>query len=119
MKRIIILLFIILLSASSIMADTVYEIDTEYGKEKVVIPDGYTEKDVLLKVAKAYYELNHDAEILKNQLQETTESCESYLSENKSLREKYNDLITDYDVLIKKLDLRNSLTIMFFDSIKR
>lgn len=109
MKKVIFIVLIAILGCFSLLASTTYEIDTKYGKEKVVIPDGYTEKDVLLEVAKAYYEQNHDMKDIQSQLDSLTETAESYIEENASLRAKYQDLIQDYDVLIKRLEQKAKL----------
>ena len=80
------------------------DIDTKYGKEQVVIPDGYTAEEVLLIVAKNYYELNHEHEELLIKAEELNNSLAEYVELNKSLREKYDALILDYDSLVKKVE---------------
>ena len=110
MRRLIAFIFMIMIGLVPVMAETVYTIDTEYGQEQVVVPDGYTDTDVLLIVAKAYYEQTHEIEELKSQIENLTESSDNYISENKALRLKYDDLIKDYDVLVKRLEQRNMLS---------
>ena len=85
-------------------AATTFDIDTKYGKEQVVIPDGYTAEEVLLIVAKNYYELNHEHEELLIKAEELNNSLAEYVELNKSLREKYDALILDYDSLVKKVE---------------
>lgn len=110
MKKLIILLFVILsLSATSLYADTIYTIDTDYGEKTVVIPDGYTEKDVLLTIAKNYYELNEEDKQLKEKVNELNTQVTEYISENKSLREKNATLTENYSQLLGKYRTLNSM----------
>lgn len=107
--RKIVLIVLMALLYTPVFSDITYEINTKYGKEQVVIPDGYTEKDVLLKLAEAYYEQDHDIKELEEEITNLIKASEDYISENKSLRLKYEDLIKDYDVLVNRLNLRNNL----------
>lgn len=103
MKKFIIGL-LLLCVASFCFADTVYEIDTKYGKEQVIIPDGYTEKDVLLIIAKNYYELNYEHTELEESVEKLNTTIETYIEQNKDLRDKYSNLIIKYDDLVKEIE---------------
>jgi len=83
-------------------ASTTYEIETKYGTRKLVIPDGYTEQEALLIIAKSYYEQNEEYKELQNKVEGLTDSVEEYVVENQTLREEYDDLLNTYDILIKK-----------------
>lgn len=85
-------------------ATTTYDIDTKYGKEQVVIPDGYTAEEVLLIVAKNYYELNHEHEELIVKAEELDKSVSSYIEANRELRDKYLKILADYDNLVKEVE---------------
>ena len=85
-------------------AATTYDIDTKYGKEQVVIPDGYTAEEVLLIVAKNYYELNHEHEELLVKAEELDKSVSSYIEANRELRDKYLKILADYDNLVKEVE---------------
>lgn len=108
MKKIILILCILLLVAP-LCAETTYTIDTEYGEKTVVIPDGYTEKDVLLVLAKNYYELNEEDKILKEKVDSLTTQVSSYMEENKHLRQSNTTLQEKYDSLVKKQETLNSM----------
>lgn len=109
MKKLILITLLMLGVLCSLMAETVYTIDTDYGQEQVIIPDGYTDTEVLLKIAKAYYELNRDYKDLRTETEELTLASETYIKDNQILRAKYQDLILDYEVLVKKLEQKNLL----------
>lgn len=111
MKKIFILL-LLLLTLIPLYSETVYNVETAYGNKTVVIPDGYTDKEVLLIIAKSYYELNEE----QKQLTEEYENLKSLLSEykdiNTSLRNLNSELQNNYDSLIKKLETLNSMGIV-------
>lgn len=109
MKRLLIfvLLFFCLVP---IFADAVYEIETSQGTQQVVIPEGYTEKDVLLAIAKAYYELSWDFDELTIKAQKLSEDIDTYIAENKQLRADYEALIADYKLLTEKLTKLSKVT---------
>ena len=83
-------------------ASATYYVNTNKGEQPVVIPDNSTEHDVLLTLAASYYNLNDDYENLKTKVDDLTTSLNSYIEENKQLRSKYDSLIVDYDLTIKK-----------------
>ncbi len=107
MKKIVLMMLMIISMVSMpLMSDTVYDIDTSYGREQVVIPDGYTEKDVLLVVSRAYYEQTRDLESLREINRELVSESESYISENRELRKKYDLLLENYGTLVEKMSAR-------------
>ena len=108
MKKIIILL-ITLMFIVPCFADTTYTIDTDYGEKTVVVPDGYTDKDVLLIITKNYYELNEEDKQLKEKITELNTQVTDYISENQSLREKNTTLTENYAQLLKKYETLNSM----------
>jgi hypothetical protein len=91
-----------LMIALPLCASTTYYVSTNRGEQPVVIPDNSTEHDVLLALASSYYNLNDDYENLKVKINDLTTSLNSYIEENKQLRSKYDSLIVDYDLMIKK-----------------
>lgn len=92
-----------------LFADTVYTIDTDYGEKTVVVPDGYTETDVLLAIAKSYYELNEEDKILKDKIDTLTTQVSTYVDENKFLRERNSLLQENYNQLVQKQKTQNSM----------
>lgn len=80
-------------------ASTTYEVETDQGIQQVVIPDGMSEIDVLLYLAKSYYNLYYDYEELKSQADTLTNQVSSYISSNQELRVKYEDLLSSYEEL--------------------
>lgn len=103
MKKLVIGLLLLCMTAFC-FADTVYEIDTEYGKEQVIIPDGYTAEEVLLIVAKNYYELNHEHTELEESVEKLNDTINDYIEQNRSLREKYTNILVKYDNLVKEIE---------------
>lgn len=103
MKKLVIGL-LLLCMATFCFADTTYEIDTKYGKEQVVIPDGYTAEEVLLIVAKNYYELNYEHTELEKSVEGLNATINDYIEQNRSLREKYNSILVKYDNLVKEIE---------------
>lgn len=98
MKKIIIL-FICILTLLPVYSQTVYTVETNKGTQEVVIPDDMTETDVLLYLAKSYYNLYYDNEALKEEVVELTSKTESYIEENKNLRDKYDTTLSRYGSL--------------------
>ena len=105
MKRIIIIAVVMICALACTFADKVYEIETKYGTRTVVVPEGYTEEDVMLILAKNYYELDYEYKELSESAKKLVSDVESYMEENKKLREDYDNLISDYDILVEKLDI--------------
>lgn len=108
MKRLLIVFCITLVMLFSIFPTT-YTIDTKYGEREVVVPDGYTDKDVLLAIAKKYYEQTEDFDALQTKAEELTQQVDQYVSENQNLRNEYNDLFSLYERLVSKYQTLNSL----------
>lgn len=106
---IVIVIVVVALTAYPLHASQEYIIDTKYGTEKVIIPDGYSLEDVLLKVATAYYEQNHEYNELQDKVNKLTDSTSLYIEDNKALRTKYNNLVQDYDLLVKKIESYNNM----------
>lgn len=109
MKKLLIFL-IIFFCCIPVFADTIYEIETSRGIQQVVVPDGYTEKDVMLTIAKAYYELNWDFEDLTAKSQVLIEDLNKYIADNKQLRSDYDILRSQYEELILKFEQLSRLT---------
>lgn len=83
----------------ALQASTIYEVETNRGAQQVVIPDNMTETDVLLYLAKSYYNLYYDYEDLKEQTSVLTDQVSSYISFNQELRSQYESLLTSYEEL--------------------
>lgn len=103
-KMIVATLLLLLVGSFSVWAETTYEIETKYGVEQLIIPDGYTVEDVLLIVAKNYYELDHEHDELLSKVDSLESSVKDYIEMNRKLREEYAKIIVDYDKLIKDLE---------------
>lgn len=108
MKRLLMIVSITLVVLFSVFPTT-YTIDTKYGEREVVVPDGYTDKDVLLIVAKNYYEQTEDFTALQTKAEELTQQVDQYVSENQKLRDEYNDLFSLYERLVSKYQTLNSI----------
>lgn len=80
--------------------DTVYTVETSKGTYDVVVPEGMTDKDVLLEIAKAYYELDFKYDELDKSSKELASEAKGYVAENQALRDKYNTLDSKYQALI-------------------
>ena len=113
MKKIFIITLIALVSLFSLFADKTYEIETKYGLKTVVVPDGYTAEDVLLIIAKNYYELDHEYKDLQETVKELTESANQYIEANHKLREDYEALKSDYEILTEKLTKLSKTTTLY------
>ena len=103
MKKIIIILFLVFISIFTCFSQEIYTVQTSHGDQQVIIPDGYTAKDILLTIAQAYYELSWDYDELSEKTGKLTADIEAYIIENQELRTKYQDLVADYQVLTDKL----------------
>ena len=103
MKKLVVGLLLLCMAAFC-FAETIYEIDTKYGTRQVVIPDGYTTEEVLLIVAKNYYELDYEHTELEESVEVLNTTIETYIEQNRDLREKYNELITEYDNLVSEIE---------------
>ena len=102
-------LFTLLLILAPIYSETLYTIETSYGDKTVVIPDGYTEHDVLMIIAKAYYELNEKQKQLSTEYDSLKSQLNNYIDANTSLRKTNSELQNSYDSLVKKLETLNSM----------
>lgn len=103
MKIIIgVIIFSIAFSSYGILyADQTYQVETSIGTKTVVVPDGMSELDVLLYLAKFYYELDNEYQSLLISSKELAKNVETYIAENKSLREKCDELVAKYQILTK------------------
>lgn len=103
---------LVVLSCFALFAETVYTVETSRGEQKVVIPDGYTEKDVLLIIAQKYYELNYSFEDLTEKTNKLTADVEEYIEENKKLRDNYDTVIANYSTVVTKLESLSKTTFL-------
>lgn len=111
MKKILILL-LLFLTLAPIYSETTYTVETAYGNKTVIVPDGYTEKDVLLIIAKAYYELNEEQKQLITEYENLKTQLNEYKETNTSLRNLNSELQNNYDSLVKKLETLNSMGVI-------
>ena len=112
MKKTVLIIFLIFVSIFTCFSQEIYNIPTSHGEQQVVIPDGYTALDVLLTLAKSYYELSWDYDELTETVEELTADLEAYILENQELRTKYQDLISDYQLLTSKLEQLSKTTVI-------
>lgn len=113
MKKIFLIVLIMLVSLCSLFADKAYEIETKYGVKTLIIPDGYTEEEVLLIIAKNYYELDYEYKELQEAVLNLTESANQYIETNKELRSDYEKLKSDYEILVEKLSKLSKTTTLY------
>ena len=73
MKRLLCFLLACVMVLGTVGAVEYYEVDTKYGTKTVVVPNGYTTDEVLCQIAKSYYELSGDFDILTVQYDELSE----------------------------------------------
>jgi hypothetical protein len=100
-KRLTIIILSLLMCVGTVCAeDTVYTVETSKGIYDVVVPEGMTDKDVLLEIAKAYYELDFKYDELDKSSKELANEVKSYVAENQALRDKYSSLDSKYQALI-------------------
>ena len=99
-------LICIILSMIPLMcfSGTSYVINTSQGEKSVVVPDGMTCEDVMLTLAKNYYEISYEYDSALEELDNLKSEVLSYIEENKSLRESRAQLEKDYQDLTKKQD---------------
>ena len=81
---------------------TVYKVDTALGEKTVVVPDGATCEDVMLVLAKNYYEISYEYDSVLEELGNLKSEVSSYIEENKSLRESQAQLKETYQSLTEK-----------------
>lgn len=95
-----------------LFAGKAYKVSTNRGEREVVIPDGSTALDVLLTLAKNYYNLSYDHEDLLIKTEQLTKDIDEYLAENKNLRTNYNELIIDYAEIVEKYKKMTGVTLL-------
>ena len=77
-------------------SDTVYKVNTSHGEKTVVVPEGMTCEDVMLTLAKNYYEISYEYDSTLEDLDNLKSEVEAYVEENKTLREPRAQLEKDY-----------------------
>lgn len=103
MKKV--LAYIILLMIPFLcFSDTVYKVNTSQGEKTVVVPEGMTCEDVMLTLAKNYYEISYKYDSTLEDLSNLKSEVKAYVEENKALRESRAQLEKDYQDLTKKQD---------------
>lgn len=112
MKKLIIAFVLLLAVCMPIFSSTIYEVETKSGTQQVIIPDGYTEKDVLLILAKAYYDLNTDYDKLAENVKDLSTQVETYIAKNQELRQEYDKLIDLNQQLTEKLETKAKLVLL-------
>ena len=85
-------------------SDTVYKVNTSHGEKTVVVPTGMTCEDVMLTLAKNYYEISYEYDSTLEDLSDLKSEVEAYVEENKTLRESRAQLEKDYQDLTRKQD---------------
>ena len=76
-------------------SDTVYKVSTSHGEKTVVVPEGMTCEDVMLTLAKNYYEISYEYDSTLEDLSSLKSEVEAYVEENKTLRESRAQLEKD------------------------
>lgn len=100
MKKFLCFLLACVMVLGTVGAVEYYEVDTKYGTKTVIVPNGYTTEDVLCEIAKAYYELSGDFDVLTVQYEELLEEVKDYISKNEELRFSYETLQKQYQTLV-------------------
>ena len=103
MKKILIYIILLMIPLMC-FSSTSYVIDTSQGEKSVVVPDGMTCEDVMLMLAKNYYEISYEYDSALEELDNLKSEVLSYIEENKSLRESQGHLEEIYKSLSKKQD---------------
>ena len=103
MKKFLICIILSMISLAC-FSGTSYVVDTSQGQKSVVVPDGMTCEDVMLTLAKNYYEISYEYDSALEELDNLKSEVLSYIEENKSLRESRAQLEKDYQDLTKKQD---------------
>ena len=103
MKKFLICI-ILLMIPFMCFSGTSYVVDTSQGEKSVVVPDGMTCEDVMLTLAKNYYEISYEYDSALEELDNLKSEVLSYIEENKSLRESQGHLEEIYQSLSKKQD---------------
>ena len=103
MKKFLICIILSMISLAC-FSGTSYVVDTSQGQKSVVVPDGMTCEDVMLTLAKNYYEISYEYDSALEELDNLKSEVLSYIEENKSLRESRVQLEKDYQDLTKKQD---------------
>ena len=103
MKKFLICIILSMISLAC-FSGTSYIVDTSQGQKSVVVPDGMTCEDVMLTLAKNYYEISYEYDSVLEELGNLKSEVLSYIEENKSLRESRAQLEKDYQDLTKKQD---------------
>ena len=103
MKKFLICIILSMISLAC-FSGTSYIVDTSQGQKSVVVPDGMTCEDVMLTLAKNYYEISYEYDSVLEELGNLKSEVLSYIEENKSLRESRAKLEKDYQDLTKKQD---------------
>ena len=103
MKKFLICIILLMIPLMC-FSGTSYVVDTSQGEKSVVVPDGMTCEDVMLTLAKNYYEISYEYDSALEELDNLKSEVLSYIEENKSLRESRAQLEKDYQDLAKKQD---------------
>ena len=103
MKKFLICIILLMIPLMC-FSGTSYVINTSQGEKSVVVPDGMTCEDVMLTLAKNYYEISYEYDSALEELGNLKSEVLSYIEENKSLRESRALLEKDYQDLTKKQD---------------
>lgn len=105
------LVCILLFITFGIFAET-YTVETKYGEKEVVVPEGYSELDVLLIIAKNYYELHEENKDLQDKVTKLKGSIDSYVMENQTLRAEYTSLYELYTDLVAKYQALSKVDVL-------
>ena len=103
MKKFLICIILLMIPLMC-FSGTSYVVDTSQGEKSVVVPDGMTCEDVMLTLAKNYYEISYEYDSALEELDNLKSEVLSYIEENKSLRESRAQLEKDYQDLAEKQD---------------
>lgn len=104
MKRLLILLIMLPAITLGCFPDSVYKVDTSYGEKTVVVPEGLTCEDVMLILAKNYYELSYEHDNSLKELETLSNEVKNYIDENRKLRDSQAQITNDYKELVSKFD---------------
>ena len=100
MRKLLVVLFLCV--SVCLFASTIYTVETDRGPQEVVIPDGYSELDVLLLLAKNYYNLSYEHDELLEKTEQLNTTLAEYMSANDQLNSQYKKVIADYEDLVTK-----------------
>lgn len=106
------LLMTLLIVSAVILHLGAYTIETSKGPVELEIPEGYSLEEAYCEMAKLYLEERWDHEKLIVDAKELSDSVDSYIEENRKLREECTTLQNSYDRLVSLYEERTKVKLL-------